>query len=68
VTGDNQIFLAGGEFRKYRHLRHENSRVPFVSEAVSANVFALNIGSQTWDIKNNMNQQRSLFPLVVVDG
>jgi hypothetical protein len=68
VTGDNEIYLAGGALRKLGHSRHDGNRVSIMPEGVSPNVFTLNIGLRTWDAKIRMNQQRCQFPLVVVDG
>ena len=62
MTGDNQIYLAGGAIRKI------NYRGPFSAEGVSANLFMYDKQFGSWQVKAKMNHARSQFCLAVVDG
>ena len=62
ITGDNQIFLAGGAIRRL------NYRGPFAAEGVSSNVYTYERQFGSWQVKAKMLQSRSQFCLAVVDG
>ena len=62
ITGDNQVFLAGGAIRKV------NYRGPFSSEGVAANMYSFDQNFGSWQVKAKLNMGRCQFALVVVDG
>jgi len=67
VTGNNDIFVAGGSIRK---LGHANARqVPIViHECVSANLWAFSVNDRSWEQRTSMRYARCQFSMVVVDG
>ncbi|XP_052256287.1 kelch-like protein 12 isoform X2 [Dreissena polymorpha] len=62
ITGDNQIYLAGGSIRKI------NYRGSISIEGVSNTFYVFDHASLTWVAKARMNIGRSMFNLTIVDG
>jgi hypothetical protein len=62
ITGENQVYLAGGAIRKI------NYRGSITTEGVSNNFYMFDQLECTWQIKTQMNMSRSQFSLTVVDG
>ena len=65
MTGNNQIFVAGGSIRK---LGRVNGRQVAIPECVSNDLWALNINQRSWEQRTSMNRTRCQFSMVVVDG
>lgn len=61
MTGEGQIFLAGGNIRRMNH------RGPLATEGVSSNLFMYDQQFGSWQVKAKMNQARAQFVLAVVD-
>lgn len=62
ITGDNQIYLAGGSIRKL------NYRGSVTTEGVSNSFYVFDQIEKSWTSKAKMNMSRSQFSLVIVDG
>ncbi|KAL3848473.1 hypothetical protein ACJMK2_019327 [Sinanodonta woodiana] len=62
ITGDNQIYLAGGAIRKI------NYRGSITTEGVSNNFYVFDQISGTWQTKAKMHMSRAMFCLTIVDG
>ncbi|XP_071116430.1 kelch repeat and BTB domain-containing protein 8-like [Haliotis cracherodii] len=62
ISGDNQIFLAGGAIRKI------NYRGSITTEGVSNNLYMFDQIEGAWQTKAKMHMSRSQFSLTVVDG
>lgn len=62
ITGDNQIYLAGGSIRKI------NYRGSISIEGVSNLFYIFDHFTSTWVSKAKMNAARSMFNLTIVDG
>ena len=62
ITGDNQIYMAGGALRKI------NYRGSVTTEGISSNLYLFDQTSATWITKAKMHLSRSQFSLVIVDG
>ncbi|XP_060554452.1 kelch-like protein 12 [Ruditapes philippinarum] len=62
ITGDNQIYLAGGSIRKI------NYRGSITTEGVSNLFYIYDQSSASWIQKMRMNVSRSMFNLTIVDG
>ena len=62
MTGDNQIYLAGGAIRKTDY------RGPLVTEGVTTSLFLFDKSFGSWQVKAKMNFGRAQFALVLVDG
>lgn len=65
MTGNNEIFVAGGSIRK---LGRVNGRQVAIPECVSADLWALNINQHSWEKRMSMSRARCQFSMVVVDG
>lgn len=61
VTGDNQIYVAGGTLRKVNYRGSQ-------PEGLSSNLVMFDQVSATWVVKARMKSPRSQFCLTVVDG
>ena len=64
VTGNNQIFLAGGSIRKLGRMNGRHATVP---ECMSSDVWVLNVNQRKWEQRASMSRARCQFSLVVVD-
>lgn len=62
ITGDNQIYMAGGALRKI------NYRGSVTTEGIANNLYLFDQTSATWVSKARMHMSRSQFSLVIVDG
>ncbi|XP_069104186.1 kelch-like protein diablo [Argopecten irradians] len=62
ITGDNQIYLAGGAIRKI------NYRGSITTEGVSNNFYIYDQVDRSWQTKAKMHMSRSQFGLTIVDG
>ncbi|XP_076095876.1 kelch repeat and BTB domain-containing protein 8-like [Mytilus galloprovincialis] len=62
ITGENQVYLAGGAIRKI------NYRGSITTEGVSNNFYMFDQLECAWQTKAKMNMCRSQFSLTVVDG
>ena len=62
ITGDNQIYLAGGSIRKL------NYRGSVTTEGVSNHFYVFDPLEKSWTCKAKMHMSRSQFSLVIVDG
>lgn len=61
ITGENQVYLAGGAIRKI------NYRGSITTEGVSNNFYMFDQLECTWQTKAKMNLCRYQFSLTVVD-
>ncbi|KAK3096186.1 hypothetical protein FSP39_024171 [Pinctada imbricata] len=62
ITGENQIYLAGGAIRKI------NYRGSITTEGVSNNFYVFDQIEKNWQSKAKMHMSRSQFCLTIVDG
>ena len=62
ISGDNQIFLAGGAIRKI------NYRGSITTEGVSNNFYIYDQTTSNWQMKAKMHMSRAMFCLTIVDG
>ena len=62
ISGENQIFLAGGAIRKI------NYRGSITTEGVSNNFYIYDQTTANWQMKAKMHMSRAMFCLTIVDG
>ncbi|XP_076435308.1 kelch repeat and BTB domain-containing protein 8-like [Babylonia areolata] len=62
ITGDNQIYMAGGALRKI------NYRGSVTTEGISSCLYLFDHTAAQWTAKAKMHTTRSQFSLVIVDG